>query len=153
MKERRGNVLDLFLILLLAFSLVSVLGRFGESRDAFGESVEGTVTVRVERSDAMLSECLDIGESLYLSTGEYYGELIDIERLPARVTLLEDGVFYVGEYGEEGPWEYLASVRVAGEVRENVFYRSERDALLSGRTVTLWGARTVIRGTIVETPR
>ena len=148
MRGRRGNVLDLFLILLLVFSLVSVIGRFGGGEGSRGEVTEGVVSVQVDSCDASLFECLSVGEALYLASGEYFGELEGIEVTPASVTLLEDGVFFVGTWDGDGPRRFVFSIRVAGRVREDVFYRAEHEALLSGLPVVLYGERAVIRGTV-----
>lgn len=150
MRERRGNILDLFLILLLAGSLLGVLGRLGDTAGERYEESDALMRVRVESTDADLSASLRIGEALYLASGEYYGELSEIDSAPAKITLLEDGVFFVGEWDGEGPREYVVTVRVRGAWREEIFYRSERDALLVGAPVTLYGARAVIRGSAID---
>lgn len=150
MKERRGNALDLFFILLLVFSLLGVIGRLGETGSAVYEESEAIMLVRVEASDAALFECLSLGEPLYLASGEYYGEVAAIDSAPAKITLLEDGVFLLGEWDEDGPRDYLISVKTKGAWKGSSFFRSERDILLVGAQVTLYGERAVIKGRTVE---
>ena len=59
---------------------------------------------------------------------------------------MEDGEFLLGEWDEEGPRDYLVSIKTKGAWRGNSFFRSERDILLVGADVTLYGERAVIRG-------
>ena len=150
MKERRGNALDLFLVLLLVFSLLGVIGRLGDTDSAAYEESEAIMLVRVEASDAALLDCLFVGEPLYLASGEYYGELAAIDSSPAKITLLEDGAFLSGEWDADGPRDYLVSVKTKGAWKGSSFFRSERDILLVGADVTLYGERAVIRGRTVE---
>ena len=149
MKERRGNVLDLFLILLLVFSILGVIARYREVGMTVDASTEGELVLRVESTDAALSECLTVGEELYLVSGAYYGELVGIESARARISLLEGGSFFEGEWDENGPREFTLTVKVMGSVKSGVFYHLQREALLVGSTLTLYGERAVIGGKII----
>ncbi len=150
MKERQGNVLDLFFVLLLILSAVGVGGRFLRSETYDGEETEMLVRVRIPVSDASLEECLHPGERTYLSTGEYYGVLEALESERAEVRLFDGGRFVSGTWEEGGPREYLLTVRVKGRIRENVFYREGREAVLVGREIEVWGEYARVFGTVTE---
>ncbi|MBE6589296.1 MAG: DUF4330 family protein [Ruminococcaceae bacterium] len=148
MKERRGNVLDLFLILLLAFSLIGVIGRMAEGGVSSAAEEEALIDIYVPATEARLFECLEIGETLYLGSGEYYGVLTEIGVFPAQVRLEKDGRVYLGAWDADGPKDLVFTVRVKGAFRDAVFHREGRESLLVGDGVSLYGTRAHISGRV-----
>ena len=129
---------------------MGVGSRFLRASSPEGTETEALVRVRVTPCEALLGECVVYGEPLYLSTGEEYGVLEEMGVNGVEVRLVENGDFLIGRWDGEGPREYLVSIRVAGTVREGVFYREGRDAILVGSEIGVWGERACIRGTVTE---
>ena len=97
---KRGNLLDLFLIFLLLFSLLGALFRWDSLRHSSSkEQSERLLAVLILRTvDPHVAECLSEGEGVYRASGEYFGELVKKETRPAGVMCIEDGVLVEGEW-------------------------------------------------------
>ena len=142
-RSRKGNLLDLSLILLLVLCLLGVGLRWRMQRRGEGgtEQIPCRVTVLLERLPAEWPRCVEIGERLYFADGTRFGEVLSLTVLPAGEPLT------VGDAEAHMPWgaDRLCSVRaellVMGTWQEGVLLREGAYALPLGSRLTLYSSR------------
>jgi hypothetical protein len=103
---RRGNVLDLAIVLLLIAAILVIGYRYYETNVAFGEESmeEYHVAFTVEKVSSDISPALRTADAVYFADGEVMGKLLRREGAPvnsavkstvAKVTLLDSTGNYV----------------------------------------------------------
>ena len=133
-RQRRGSVIDLLVIFLIVLSIVGFLWR--QHRIERAKEQEGsklyTFYAQSVAMDAMTLDCIGIGDLLYTSSGDLFGEITALERIPSEVRLLSDGAYYVGEWDEA----FRGCVRVEISVRGTP---TDRGVLVAGHRNTVGG--------------
>ena len=92
-REKRGSILDLFLIFLVLLCAVGGLLRWRQLRVGEGMTVTSayTVTAVAQQVDPRVAECVSVGEPVYLENGTFFGKVTAKSNQPSRVSLLSDG--------------------------------------------------------------
>ena len=130
-RDRRGSIVDLFLVLLLLLSLASGLIRWNQSRIQTEEGVEIYRAVLLSGIVTPESaDCLEVGEWIFDEAGERIGRVIAIDRIAAPLTV-ETGNAVV-----RGEWEMSKRCRLRVEVELN---GRERDGVLLVDAVSPFG--------------
>ncbi len=139
---RRIGILDLCLVLFLVLGIVGWVGR-AQDFTLLSEENDQTaaVTLTVREIPYESSVCLEVGEVLYLADGSAWGRVTEIERVPARVELLQGGSFYSGEWDAALLCDLRVTAAVVGREQEGRFLRDGKYALLRGSRVELFGMR------------
>ena len=150
MKERRGSMLDLLILLLIVLGGFGTLGRFFEARATASDNGSvATVTVELFAYEAHLPSVLAEGEAVFLSSGEHFGELSSVRAEPSRVTVEANGEHLTGAWEDGTLWDTVLELRVTGSVsEERVFLREGGEALLVGQQLSLYTERAYLYGTV-----
>lgn len=150
--KRKGSLLDLFLILLLALCLVGLGLRYSALRQKTdeGELVGYRVVMTVKGVPSATASCLAEGDALYTISGEQFGILESVVTSPARVRLYSDGVYYDGEWSEDILCDMEVSVTVSGEENGAILLRNGTTAILCGQTLTLCSTLAALPFTVLE---
>ena len=152
MKRERGNLLDLFLILLLVFSVIGVgLRQHALQRERqVVEEERYFVTLLLKKVPAEWIDCVSVGETLYLPDGTSFGVLRTLSCRPAQEILSGNGGTQ-SVLWEDGTFlDVSAVVEVQGQVREGVLLRDGKYALLLWSRQTLYSARAQWQATVSE---
>ena len=150
-KAGRGNLLDLFLIFLLLFSLLGALFRWDSLRQSNGGESERLLAVLVLRAvDPCIAECLREGEGGYRVSGEYFGELVAKAIRPSGVTCIEDGVWVEGEWDSSLFCDLYLTFSFLGRRVGSRVLHSGTQPLSVGQSITLYTERAELHATVVS---
>ena len=151
MKEHKGNLFDLAVLLVIGFCLFSGVGRFLETR-AHSNVRDRTaiVTLRIRSTEAYLPSAVFEGEGVFLASKEYFGELVSARASEALVVAEGEGMRVTGAWEDGRLWDVWIEIRVSGRVGESRFLRSGSDALLLGRYLSLYTERAYLYGEILD---
>lgn len=151
MREKRGNLLDLLILLVIGFCIFSGVGRFLETRSQASVNASiAIVTLRIRGTDAYLPSAVTAGEGVFLSSGERFGSVEEISSSYARVTLESEGETVVGVWEDGSRWDAEVLLRVTGSAAEQVFLRDGRYAILSGQMLSLYTERAYLYGEVAS---
>ncbi len=141
--DKRGSILDLFLVFLLLLCLLGVLLRWDGLRRETGEGLSAHV-LRMESGVIYResADCLSAGETLYTASGEAVGEVRSIRILPAPITLQSLGRYYRGEWPIERRCILEIELSVTGRMRDGVLLLDGRVPLAVGSEQTLFSSAT-----------
>ncbi|MBQ8212739.1 MAG: DUF4330 family protein [Clostridia bacterium] len=133
-RHHRGSVLDLLLILLIVLSVLGIFWREHRAERAKDQqqSVAYTLYAQTPPMDAMTFECIRVGDILYTSAGERFGEITALERIPSKISLLSGGVYCEGEWDETLRCEARMEITVQA-------VPTERGILVAGYRNTVGG--------------
>lgn len=147
----RGNLLDLFLILLLLFCVIGAGLRqraLQNGREDF-LTQEYSVILLLEKQPSDWLDCVEIGETLYLPDGTPFGSLRAISPSPCQELLPSaDGTHVVWEDGTL--LDVRAEILVRGHIRDDVFLREEGQALLLWSRQTFYSERAEWKVTVIK---
>ena len=149
--ERRGNALDVFLILLLIFSLIGMGFSFWfrtRENTASGEEVQAVLVLEWKAISPEVIACLRDGDALYTAAGAYYGQLEGISFTGAEVTLLSNGSYCKGAWSENVLCDAELVVRVTGVRQNGSFLRAGQYAVPVGQSVELYSSLACVRATV-----
>ena len=136
-ERKKWTVVDIFLILLAALSLVGTILRFwGIKRRGVGELYEYSVGVVWESVDNRTAGSLQEGDLVYTASGELFGRVLSIEQKPSAVELKKDGKIYRVESEER----LDVRIDLAVSCRESdgqILWRG-RDVLMIRQTLRLY---------------
>ncbi|MBQ1963671.1 MAG: hypothetical protein II369_06090 [Clostridia bacterium] len=151
-KRGRGNLLDLFLILLLLFSVIGVgLRQHALQREQEELPKEAyCVTLLLKKVPSEWVECVSVGEVLYLSDGTPFGVLRELSCSPARESISTIGGTQSVLWEDGSYLEVSAKVIVQGRIREGVLLREGKYALLLWSRQTLYSTRAEWNVTVAE---
>ena len=141
---RRGSILDLFLIFLFVLCLLGVFFRWYElhGQQSSVELQELSVYAVLPDIDPRVAGSLEVGEALYNASGEYFGRVLEVKLLPARVTMLHEGKHYSGTWDEGVRGTLELRIGFSGsKTQGRVLWHGTRE-LLVGERIELFGART-----------
>lgn len=148
--QKRGGLLDVFIILLIVLSVVGICLRMQALQSGGDNDSFCRVRAVVKNLPTETADCLTEGESLYTNDGSLYGMVESIETEPARITV------YQGDKAYHGVWEDGSTVdleiwmTLTGSVGEDVFLRDGKHAVLLGEQVLLYGERCALSFLICE---
>lgn len=146
MKEKRGSILDLFLIFLLLLCLVGGLLRWRDLRTR-GDSVATSpylVTAVAHQVDPQVADCISVGELLYTESGMYFGRVTAMESSPTRVSLLSDGAYTEGSWDADWFVDLWLEVEIeATDGKQGILHNGRTPYALSER-ITLYSERTAL---------
>lgn len=128
-RKRRGSIVDVFLILLILLSIVSIIWRYYRVSTTVSQLEKPLLlTAETEILDSGTYDCMRVGDKLYTASGELFGTLLSVEKIQAEVSLILDGEWY------EGAWEEELRCKVRMEIAVNAI-ASERGDLVAGSRV------------------
>lgn len=150
-KSEKHSHLDLFLILLAALvligSLVCIYGM--RAFAAPSEQASFAVTLESRGIDALASNGLSVGESLFLADGSVLGNVAAIERFPMTETVFENGIAYTGEWDTDVRCCLRIRAVCRGTRREGVWLLEGKTPLGIGEILTLIGKKSEMDWRIV----
>ena len=150
MKEKHGNFVDIFLLVLIGFSVFSVVGRFAQAQSATGpEEMTASVILRIEGVDTYLPSSVTEGESAFLASGERFGRITSIFASSARVRVESDGELIEGVWEDGSLWDVEVELSITGEIGENGFLRNGSSAILVGQHLSLYSERAYLYGEVI----
>ncbi len=151
MREHRGNLFDLLILLVIGFCILSGIGRFFETRTQANEREQtAIITVRIPETDALLTSCISVGESVYLASGELYGSVEDVTASPARAQVMSEDGFVVGAWEDGSLMDVEAEIRISGALGEIGFLRGGSAAVLVGQYLSLYTERAYLYGVVTK---
>ncbi len=129
-RQIRLSALDVLLLSLLLICLIGGLRRVYTRENA--PDIEETVYLHVllSAAPAQLKECLSSGDTVYTASGELLGKLLSVEKQPARVTILSDGQYHIGEWDPDLRVDLHLKIAVKGQ-------RTEHGVLCAGTRVAI----------------
>lgn len=138
-RHHKGSVLDLLLILLIILSVLGILWRQHRAERVKDQQQAVTYTFYAQTPpmDAMTFACIHVGDILYTSAGERFGEITALERIPSKISLLSGGVYYEGEWEETLRCEARVEITVQA-------VPTERGALVAGYRNTVGGVLPIL---------
>ncbi len=151
-KSRKGSVLDLLLIILLALCLTGLVMR----RDDLASSVtqqsmtEYYVTVRVTSVHPMISDRIGEGDAFYTEQGDIYGTLIRREVRSASVSILRDGELFEGEWERDRLVDLTLTFSVSATEGKGVLLRGGKNAILCGQSIRLSTTLAEVNGMVLN---
>ena len=150
--KRRAGFLDLSLIFLILFGVLGVLLRWHTVRQSSGMDAkrEFAVSAILVGMDPRVSECLDVGDALYLLSGEQVGQIGFVETQPSEIVLVQNGQCYQGDWDPTLRCDIVVDFFVPGEMREGKLLYGGRTPLSVGQTLTLYTARAELRLSILN---
>ena len=141
-QEKRGSILDLFLIFLLLLCILGALLRWDSLRkDARLPLTQYTLTIDTETLARESAECLTVGEQLYTASGEAFGEVTALEYLPAEVTLSSLGHYYRGAWDRTERCVLRVRVTIEANLRDGVLLYRGKTPLAVGAPLELYSER------------
>ncbi len=147
--RRRGSILDLLLILLFLLALFGGLWRWQSGTvDQGADWRTYRVQARMTGIAPAVADCLQLGESLYLASGEYFGRLEDMQRVPTEVQLLSGGVYYSGAWDPADRCDLIVTVSFRGTENRDGPLREGRHVILRGERLTLYAAAAALELTV-----
>ena len=144
------NALDLFLLFLIVLSVAAFLLRQYSPQKNQRESVELTLTLRVEQLREETISCLSVGDSLYNAAGEDFGNITQLEVSMAEVSIFSEGVFYSDVPSGSELFDLTLQVSVSGSRSGDVFLQDGKFPLLLGKEISLYSNLTVLNAKITE---
>ena len=153
MRKKKGSVLDLLLILLIVLSVLGILWRQHRIERATEgqESILYTFYAQSTSMDAMTFDCIGVGDLLYTSSGDLFGEITAVERIPSEVRLLSGGVSYVGAWDEDLRCCARVEIAVRGIPTDRGILVAGHRSLVGGQLPTLYSERAGLRLTLYRT--
>lgn len=151
MRERRGNLFDLLILLTVAFCIFGGIGRFFEVRaQANKVGQEAILTLSIPETEALFMNCINEGEAVYLASGEDYGTVEALRSSAAHVEMLGEDGFVSGEWKDGTRWEVHTEIRISGTFSEGIFLHEGRTAVLVGQYLSLYTERAYLYGMVTE---
>ncbi len=139
MKRENGTrVADWFFTVLLLLSIGGILLRSWDLRQRTNtEREEYSVLGRCESMDARSADCVREGDWLYTLSGERFGRIEQIIRVPAVMRIERDGIFYESRMEEGVRVELILTVSVSGRESGGILQRDGLRPLSVGEQITL----------------
>lgn len=141
-KAEGGSVLDVFLILLLLFSLLTVALRAYRLRTAEDITERASVVLLAENVRGEIAQGIHVGERLYTVDGTFYGTVTQVRKTGSAVEIREGGRLYLGEWDPDIWCDLFLTVEVQGRERDGIFYQNGSHAVLTGQRAALYTRRT-----------
>ena len=137
-REKRGSILDLFLIFLILLCAVGGILRWRQLRMGQGLVVTSsyTVTAVAEQVDPRVTECVSVGELVYLENGTLLGRVRAKSNRQSRTMLLSNGQY------TEGFWD--------ADVYVDLWLEIDIEATQRGQTVLLGATTPLSVGTSIS---
>lgn len=147
MKEKRGSILDLFLIFLFLLCIVGGLLRRQElrTRDVLVATAPYTLTVVTAEIDPRVAECIAVGEAVYTESGELFGRVTAKTLLDAEVSLLSDGEYLRGAWDASLFVDLSLEIEIEAAQNDRGLLWNATTPLSLGETLTLYSERTALR--------
>ena len=139
-RERSGNLLDLFLVLVLVLSFCGILlRRYDLSKPSKTEDLrEYTVVAECKGILYDSVECILDGEILYTAQGEIYGVLEDHDVKPAKAVFWENGELHQGYWQGNTRCDVTLLLRVNAKESDHGLLKDGTLAILCGQSVILY---------------
>ncbi len=130
MKNRRFNLFDLLIIVIIMGVIIGILFRSRIKEAVFpGESAVFEVTFEVESMPNDCAASVTEGVKLYISqSGNYFGLVMSAETSPVK------DIVFVGDQEVQAPSEYYSSaiitLKIEGYILNGTYYTKADDLLL-----------------------
>jgi len=145
-REKRGSILDLFLIFLVLLCAVGGLLRWRQLRAGEGMTVTSayTVTAVAQQVDPRVTECVSVGEPVYLENGTFFGKVTAKSNQPSRVSLLSDGAYTEGFWDTEMYVDLWLEIEIEATPKEQGILLGATLPLSLGTPVSIRSEKTAL---------
>lgn len=152
MKTKRGNLLDVFFILVLLLGIIgTVIQGVSKNKNIENTNLEFyNVVLQIETVPYEVSDCILDGDLFYTQSGELFGALQTHHVSPAQIVLKKNGEIYQGFWQHDTMCDVTLFLQVEGTITDDGFLRGGQHALLCGQRLLLYSDKAQIYGTIID---
>ncbi len=151
-RDRKGNLFDVFLVLLLILGIVGLILRgYRSNRSVPNEELEiYTVIMQMTCVPYPVTDSLSDGALIYTAEGEVFGILESHSVTPAKIEILQNGEVYRGIWEGESMCDVRLEIEIEGTRGERGLLRRGRYAVLCGQELILYSDTVRIQATVFD---